>query len=45
MDVKAFSLGVDTDLSDRLTLRLNGLHEERDTYRRDEIAVGFGWRF
>ncbi|MES2035525.1 MAG: tetratricopeptide repeat protein [Pseudomonadota bacterium] len=45
VDVKSFSLGFDADLSDRLTVRVNGLHEERDAYDRDEIAVGFGWRF
>lgn len=45
VDVKAFSLGFDADLSERLIVRVNGLHEERDAYDRDEIAIGFGWRF
>jgi YaiO family outer membrane protein len=45
VDVRALSLGFDADLSDRWTLRINGLHEERDAYDRDEVAVGFGWRF
>lgn len=45
VDVKAFSLGFDADLGERLTVRVDGVREERDAYDRDEIAVGFGWRF
>jgi len=42
--VRAVSLGAEFDVSDRLTLRLNGLQEQRDAYDREEISVGFGLR-
>jgi YaiO family outer membrane protein len=45
VDVRAVGLGFDYDLSDRLTLRLNGVHEERSGYDRDELGVGLGWRY
>lgn len=43
--VRAASLGAEVDVSDRLTLRISGLKEERDAYDRDEVMVGFGYRF
>lgn len=45
VDVRALSLGFDADVTERLTVRVTGVHEERDAYDRDEVAVGFGWRF
>lgn len=45
VDVRAVNLGLDVDVTDRVTLRLNGLHEERDAYDRDEIGFGVGWRY
>lgn len=45
VDVRSSSLGAEADVTDRLTLRVNGLREERDTYERDEIILGFGVRF
>lgn len=45
VDVKATSLGADFDVGERLTVRLNGVHEDRGAYERDELSVGLGWRF
>ncbi len=45
VDVKATSLGLDIDVGERLTLRLTGVHEDRDAYDRDEVSLGLGWRF
>ena len=45
VDVKATSLGADIDVGERLTLRLTATHEARDAYDRDEVSLGFGWRF
>lgn len=45
VDVKAASFGAEWDLTPRTTLRLNGLSEDRGAYRRDELSLGFGWRF
>jgi len=39
------SLGVEFGLTERLTLRLNGVDEDRGAYDRREIGVGLGWRF
>ncbi|HEX8471288.1 MAG TPA: tetratricopeptide repeat protein [Brevundimonas sp.] len=45
VDVRAASLGAEVDVNDRLTLRLNGLKEDRAAYDRDEITLGVGVRF
>ena len=45
VDVRSTSLGVEVDVTERFTLRLNGLREERTAYDRDEITLGFGVRF
>ncbi len=45
VDVRSTSLGMEVDVTERLTLRLNGLKEERTAYDRDEITLGFGVRF
>ena len=45
VDVRATSLGAEVDVTDRVTLRLSGLKEERVAYDRDEITLGFGVRF
>lgn len=44
-DVRAASLGVAVDVTPRLTVRLDGVHETRNAYERDELAVGFIRRF
>jgi YaiO family outer membrane protein len=43
--VEALSLGAAADLSDRLTLRMTGVSEERPGYSRDELALGLAARF
>lgn len=43
--VKATSLGVAFDLSDDLTLRLDGVHEDRPAYDQNLVSVGVTRRF
>lgn len=43
--VEALSLGAAADLSERLTLRVTGVSEERPGYSRDEVALGLAARF
>ena len=45
VDVRAVSLGAEVDVTDRVTLRINGTREERAAYDRDEVTLGFGLRF
>lgn len=45
VDVVATSLGAAFDLTDRLTLRLGAVDEDRGAYGRDEVSLGIGWRF
>lgn len=45
VEVRSISMGVEIDISDRTSLRLTGVHEERTAYDRDELGVGLGWRF
>lgn len=45
VDVAAWSLGADIDVTDRLTLRIGAVLEDRGTYDRREANVGFGLRF
>ncbi len=45
VDVRSTTLGLEADVSERLTVRLNGLREERAAYDRDEITLGLGVRF
>lgn len=45
VDVAAWSLGADIEVTDRLTLRLGAVSEDRGAYDRREAAVGFGLRF
>lgn len=45
VDVRAASLGAEVDVTDRVTLRVNAMREERAAYDRDEITLGFGLRF
>ncbi len=43
--VKAASLGAAFDVSDDLTLRLDGVHEDRRAYDQDLVSVGVTRRF
>jgi len=43
--VKAASLGAAFDVSDDLTLRLDGVHEDRPAYDQDLVSVGVTRRF
>ena len=45
VDVKASSAGIELDLGKRLTGRLALIREERASYDREELAIGFGVRF
>lgn len=45
VDVRAWNIGADLDLTDRLTLRVGLLSEERGAYDRSELSLGLGWRF
>ena len=45
VDVRSISLGAELDVTERFTLRLNGLREMRTAYDRDEVSLGFGIRF
>ncbi len=45
VDVRAISAGVEIGLTDQISLRLGGLHEDRGVYDREAITLGLGWRF
>ena len=45
VDVSAWSLGADIDVTDRLRLRIGAVAEDRGAYDRREAALGFGLRF
>jgi len=45
VDVRAYSLGAEIDLTDQVSLRLAALHEDRSAYDRDAVTAGLGWRF
>lgn len=45
VNVVATSFGAAFDLTDRLTLRLGAVDEDRGAYGREEISLGIGWRF
>jgi YaiO family outer membrane protein len=45
VDVQAWNVGADLDLTERLILRIGLLSEDRDAYDREELSVGLGWRF
>lgn len=45
VDVKAWNLGADLDLTERVTLRVGLLSEDRGAYDREELSLGLGWRF
>lgn len=45
VDVKAWNLGADLGVTDRLTLRIGLLSEAREAYDREELSLGLGWRF
>lgn len=45
VDVSAWNLGADIALTDRVTLRVGYLSEDRNAYDREELSVGLGWRF
>lgn len=45
VDVRAWSAGVDIGLTDRLTLGLGYVSEDRGSYDREELSAGLGWRF
>ena len=45
VDVEATTFGAAFDLTDRLTLRLGAVDEDRGSYGRDEISFGIAWRF
>lgn len=44
-DVSAWNLGADLGVTDRLVLRIGAVSEDRGTYDRREVTVGFGLRF
>lgn len=44
-DVTAWSLAADLGVTDRLTVRVGLLSEDRQAYDREELTVGLGWRF
>lgn len=44
-DVSSVALGGEWDLTDRLSLRLGVLDEDRGAYGRRSVNVGLGWRF
>ena len=43
--VETLSLGGSHDLSDQLTLSLTAIHEDRDSFTRDEVMLGAAVRF
>lgn len=45
VDVSAWNVGADIGLTDRLTLRLGAVSEDRGAYDRQEATVGLGLRF
>lgn len=45
VDVKAWNLGADLDVTEHLTLRISLLSEDRGAYDREELSLGLGWRF
>lgn len=45
VDVSAWNAGADIALTDRLTLRIGYLSEDRSAYDREEVSFGLGWRF
>lgn len=45
VDVKAWNLGTDLDVTERLTLRIGFLSEDRGAYDREELSLGLGLRF
>lgn len=45
VDVRATAIGLEVDLVERVTARLNVLQEDRLSYDRDEIAFGIGVSF
>ena len=45
VDVSAWNVGADVGLTDRLTLRLGAIIEDRGAYDREEMSVGLGLRF
>lgn len=45
VDVKAWTLGADLAATERVTVRLGLLSEDRGSYDRDEVSLGLGWRF
>ncbi|MDY6923148.1 MAG: YaiO family outer membrane beta-barrel protein [Pseudomonadota bacterium] len=45
VDVRAVGAGAEIGLTDRVSLRLGALHEDRGAYDREAITLGLGWRF
>lgn len=45
VDVTAWSIGTDIGIKDSLVLRVGYLSEDRETYDREELSLGLGWRF
>jgi YaiO family outer membrane protein len=45
VDVVTWNVGADVGLTDRVTLRIGYLSEDRDAYDREEVSLGIGWRF
>lgn len=45
VDVATWNVGAEVGLTDRLTLRIGYLSEDRDAYDREEVSLGLGWRF
>ncbi|MEJ6789872.1 YaiO family outer membrane beta-barrel protein [Brevundimonas sp. BR2-1] len=45
VDVKAWNVGAEVGLTERLVLRIGMLSEDRQVYDRDELSLGLGWRF
>lgn len=45
VEVETLSLGLATPLSDRVSLRLTGAHETRESFTRDELVVSTAVRF
>lgn len=45
VDVKAWNLGAEFGVTERLVFRIGMLSEDRQAYDRDELSLGLGWRF
>jgi YaiO family outer membrane protein len=45
VDVRGFSVGLERDLTDRLSARVNLIDEDRGALDREEVSLGLGWRF